>query len=293
MKNIKKFTAILLALTTVIFSFPVSGFAADEEVYDEIFAEEEKTLCFGEVKIFDGKLAIDYTDGYPDWNLTYEIKAVESGEQILCITEVYTYPVGDNYYITDERVVINIDNGLFDDNTEYRLTVTDEGEIVTEHIFNSTAAFAEIPEFDNEYYSFGEYSETDMTNAILVPVGYEKDLYISGSDIQNKNNDYAVEIDGMTIIAKKTGRGYLRLYDEEHNLLDEAWTQIYESEPSSFIDALTWSFRKFFESTGESVGNFLLMGRWTVEGVFVSIALPLMIIGELIEYPFHMLFGEI
>jgi ACT domain-containing protein len=62
---------------------------------------------------------------------------------------------------------------------------------------------------------------------------------------------------------------------------------------SSFVDALTWSFRKFFESTGESVGNFLLMGRWTVEGVFVSIALPLMIIGELIEYPFHMLFGEI
>ena len=294
MKNIKKNTAILLALTTLLFSFSVSGYAADEDVYnEEIYVEEEGALCFGEIKIFNGELTIDYTDRYPDWNLIYEIEAVESGEQVLYVTEIYTYPLGDNYYITDERVVLYVDNGLFDDNTEYRLTVTDEGEVVTEQIFNSTDVFAEIPEFDNEWYSFGEYSKTDMTNAILVPVGYEKDLYIGGSDIQSKNNDYAVEIDGMTVIAKKTGRGYLRLYDSEHNLIDEAWTQVCESQPSSFIDTLTWSFRKFFEGAGESAVNLLLMGRWTVEGVFVTIGLPVIILGKLIEYPFRMLFGEI
>ncbi len=297
MKNIKKFTAILLTLTTLIFSFSVSGFAADEEVYDEVFDDEifgeEKELCFGEVKIFDGKLTIGYMDGYPDWNLTYEIEAVESGEQILYVTEIYTYPEGDNYYITDDRVVIYIDNGLFDENTEYRLTVTDEDEIVTEYTFNSTVAFAEIPEFDEEYYSFEEYSETDMSDKILVPVGYEKDLFIGGSNIQNVNNECAVEIDGMTITAKETGRGYLRLYDSENNLIDEAWTQVCESQPSSFVDTLTWSFRKFFEGAGESALNLLLMGRWTVEGVFVTIGLPVIILEKLIEYPFRMLFGEI
>ena len=283
MKNIKKITAILLTLTTLIFSFSLSGFAADEEIY----TEEE--FVFSGVKIFDGKLALYYTNECPGWGFAYEIESAESGTKIFSVSaDEY------DYLITDEKVIFSVDNSLFAENTEYRLTVTHESKNIAELIFNSTDSLATLPEFCEESYWFMEYSETDMTDEILMPVGYEKELFLNGFDIENYDSrEYAVEVDGMIITANKTGNGYLRLYDGERNLIDEAWTQISESHPSSFIDALGLSFRKYFEGAEESAENFLLAGMWTAESIYVAVALPFIFIGRLIEYPLRMLSGEI
>ena len=283
MKNIKKFTAILLALTILLFSFSLSGFAADEEIYT---AEE---LIFSGVKIFDGKLALYYINECPEWGFAYEIELAEGGTKILSVSaDDY------DYRITDEKVIFSVDNSLFAENTEYRLTVTHESKNISELIFNSTDSLAVSPEFCEESYWFMEYSETDMTDEILLPVGYEKELFLNGFDIENYDSrEYAVDVDGMTITANKTGNGYLRLYDGERNQVDEAWTQISEYQPSSFIDAFGLSFRKYFESAEKSAENFLLAGMWTAEGIYVAVSLPFIIIGRLIEYPFRMMFGEI
>ncbi len=283
MKNIKKFIAILLVLTTLFFSFSLSGFAADEVIYTE------EKLVFSGVKIFDGKFALYCANECPGWGFTYEIESAESGTKIISI-----FADDYDYRITDEKVVLSVDNSLFAENTEYKLTVTHENKKIEELFFNSTDSLASLPEFCEESYWLMEYSETDMTDEILLPVGYEKELFLNGFDIKNYDSrECAVEVDGMIITANETGNGYLRLYDGERNLIDEAWTQISESQPSSFIDALNLSFKEFFEGAENSAENFLLAGIWTAEGIYVAVSLPFIIIGRLIEYPFRMMFGEI
>ena len=283
MKNIKKYTAILLVLTTLLFSFSLSGFADSEESYDDaIYTKEE--LVFSDIKIFDGKIALYYTNECPGWGLTYEIESSEGGTKIISISaDDY------DYRISDEKVVFSVDNGLFAENAEYRLTVTNESRIISELIFNSTDSLSVSPEFCEESYWFTEYSETDMTDEILLPVGYEKELYLNGFDIKNYDSrENAVSVDGMIITANKTGNGYLRLYDGEHNLIDESWTQVSESYPSSFCDALGLSFRKFFESAQESAEN----GMWFIGAVLEAAVLPFLIVGNILTLPLQMLAGE-
>lgn len=277
MKKLKKFTAVVLALATMLFSFAISGFA----VYS---SSEENTVSFDKIRIFEGKFVVYYSkDGFLEDECTFRVEDVGSGEILISIAE-------DNYDYTDngEKLIFQIDNEAFDKNAVCRITVKLHGEKLLERQFNVSDVIAAVPEFERTNNCIEEYEKYDLSDEILIPVGYDKELYLNGYDIYNdKENECAVKIDGMTVEARNTGRGNLKLMDSDNNVVAEMEIYIREYNPTSFSDALIGSFKKFFDSAGESTGNFLMMGLWIGEGIIA----PFVILLHIITLPIQMLLG--
>lgn len=272
MKNIKKITAVFLALTTLFFSFSLNGFATQE-------TEAEAS----DIRLFKGKLVFCYPDLNMLDNPRFVITQADEENEKICL-EVDTW----DCICTDEKTVIGIDNNMFDPFATYCLYIYNNNEEIFMEEFIPVDIGATSLEFVYDSYHFEEKDQLDLTEEILVPVNYNGNIRLSAGDTYcyNEYGARVVDIDGFTVTALNHGNGYFYLYDGNNKEADKAWFQVKEETADSFKEAFEMSSSVFFERSLESAENFLLLG--TSIGGFLL--LPFLVLFEVVKLPFEMLF---
>ncbi len=274
MKNIKKITALILALTTLLFSFSLNGFANEET--------EDENISACEVRLFKGKLVLYCSDAYMADDPHFVITHADEENEKICLE-------GDIWEITYtyEKVVFDIDNDMFDPFETYRLYIYENEKEICMKEFVPVDIGATSLEFVYDDYNFLEKEQIDLTEDILIPVNYNGEIRLSVGDTYCPEPGVRpVSIDGFTVTAQKQGNGYLYLYDENRKEADKAWFYVRERTADSFMEALEMSTSVFFESSMESAKNFLGLGISIGE----FIVMPFMVIVEVLAIMFKTLF---
>lgn len=268
----KKTIAVLLVLATVLFSFSVNGFAS----------ETEEEFRFGDIKIFSGCIALDYSGYFVNDDCYFELKETES-ETVVIASDGFDGDFRDS----GEKIIFAVKNEDFIADAVYSFTVKQNNTMIMNRIFIASEIMATVPEFTNSTYRVKELEEKDMTEEVLVPVNYEENIvFTTRNEFSSlgKNRDI-FGIDGMTVKAKECGWCDLVLKDSHGNAVDEARLYADKNTPHSFADAFKLSFKKFMAGAEESL-QFLPVLPSMIIGPILT---PFMVVAFIVSFPFQIM----
>ena len=276
MRKIKKITAVVLSLITVLFSFSALGYAAD--IQDDELTEEE-TGYDNEIKLFEDYLVFYNSLGYYATDFYFEVKPIDGEESVIAVS-------GSSVEFIENKFIVPCETGVLADDGEYNLVISEDGEVIFKKNFIVSDVLAAAPEFKDTTYGFLEYEKRDMTNEIIFPVGYDEKVYLSydnTSNSEHRPDGEVIDIDNFTVEANKRGYGWLVLKTYTNDEVCSVWFTVMENQPNTFWDAFTLSFKKFFDRSGDSAISFLML----IKSVAGAVALPFAVLFQIITLPFE------
>ncbi len=249
----KKLTAFILAIILAFSVLCVNGFA---------FTESEDRPFIGLYNDSEDNLLLVVDKKYSKRQLKfYEVDSEENCIPLEGIPESFTELNFLNCYTV-------ISDGIFVPEGKYMLEVTEEGTAEPQKYYYSYESFFECnPILKEEYVYIHEGETYDLKDALLIPVGYNKeinfDLYFDDGEIhegESITDSYAV-VDGNILTAVDDIRISVTVrfdsYNNNHTFYEFYTLEILKTPPKNFFELLKNTFETLLEGYFLPIFEFL------------------------------------